>query len=53
VTSKYGLAANGWDAGDPRRSSFRSPWKFIDSTREEFMHHVELKVGDGTKFKFW
>ena len=36
IKSKYGLHDNRWDAGLARRSSYRSPWKFISSFGKTF-----------------
>ena len=53
IKSKYGLHNNRWDAGLARRSSYRSPWKFISSLHEDFQQLVGFRVGDGRRIRFW
>ena len=52
IKSKFGLHSNQWDSGLARRSTFRSPWKFISSLYEEFGQLVRFKVGNEKRIKF-
>ncbi|PON94761.1 ESCRT-II complex, vps25 subunit [Trema orientale] len=39
--------------GTATRITFRSPWKFVSSCSEEFLTHIQLKLGDGRRIRFW
>ena len=49
IKSKFGLHRNKWDSGLERRSTSRSPWKFISSLYEDYGQMVSFKVGNGRK----
>ena len=53
ITSKFGVHPNKWDAGVASRCTYRSPWKYISSLYGEFRHWVGLKVGNGSRIRFW
>ena len=53
IKSKYGLDGNKWDLGSARRSTSRSPWKFISSLYAEYEHMVSFKLGNGRRIRFW
>ena len=53
IKSKFGLHENKWDSCLARRSTSRSPWKFISSLYEDYGHMVSFKVGNGRRIRFW
>ncbi|KAK9134427.1 hypothetical protein Syun_013757 [Stephania yunnanensis] len=53
IKSIYGVSTNGWDSGLANEVTYRAPWKFIWSCREEFEKGLRHKVGNIRKISFW
>ena len=53
IKSKFRVPPNKWDAGAANRCTYRSPWKYISSLHGEFRHWMGLKVGNGSRIRFW
>ena len=53
IRSKYGVQQNGWDANIGIGATHASPWKFISQVYHSFSSLLSLRVGDGTRIRFW
>ena len=53
IIAKYGLLDNNWDPASARSSTFRSPWKSIQTAANMFYSRTKWVLGYGTIIRFW
>ena len=53
IRSKYGMEEGGWWPSEVSNTTYRSPWKEIQSLLPVFLCYAKLKLGNGERIRFW
>ena len=53
IREKYGSLEGGWMSNNPRGSHGVGLWKFIRAGWDTFFRFVQIRVGDGSRTRFW